>query len=265
MGLAPVPRSLFNMPSNMLKAVLVDDEEGGRQVLQHLLKDYCPEVEVAAACSNGPEGVQAILKHQPDLVFMDIDMPDMSGFDVLECVKNLQPKVIFVTAHNQHAIRAFRYSAVDYLLKPVHPSALTEAVQKASQVEFKRGDSAQYELLAQQLQHREQLPEIIALPMADGLELTRIDDILYCKADRNYTHIFRLGKTKLLVTRQLKEFETMLVPHCFFRVHNSTLVNLKYVRKYIRTDGGYVEMEDGTALEISRMRKEEFLSLLQKV
>ncbi len=248
----------------MLNAIIVDDEQDGREVLQLMLTDFCSDVIVVETCASGREGIKAINIHKPDLVFMDIDMPDVSGFEVLDCVKKLDLKVIFVTAHNEHAIRAFRYSAVDYILKPPAPQALIEAVEKARNIQFKTSGS-QYDLLLGQLKSDEVHPKVIALPMADGLEVVNVEEIMYCKADRNYTHIHFTDKKKLLVSRQLKEFENMLSPQGFFRVHNSSLINLRFISKYVRGDAGYIIMKDGASVELSRQKKEEFLRLINKV
>ncbi len=248
----------------MLNTIIIDDEQDGRDVLQMLVTDFCPDLTIVDICTNGKEGVKSILKHKPDLVFMDIDMPDMTGFDVLDCVKNLKLKIIFVTAHNQHAIRAFKYSAIDYILKPPSPQSLIEAVEKAKQIEF-RNDGGQYDLLLNQLKQEDHLPDVIALPMADGLQVVNIQDIMYCKADRNYTHIHFIDKRKLLVSKQLKEFENLLAPHNFFRVHHSYLINLKYISKYVKGEGGYVVMKDDCSIEVSRQKKDEFLKLINKV
>lgn len=248
----------------MLKAIIIDDEQDGRDVLGMLIADFCPEVSLLEICSGGKDGVKAIQKHHPDIVFLDIDMPGMSGFDVLDCVKNMKLKVVFVTAHNQHAIRAFKYSAVDYLLKPVSPQDLIEAIAKAKQLHF-HIDNSQYEMLLGHLKNEEQIPEVIALPMADGLQVVNIRDIMYCKADRNYTHVYMTDKRKYLVSKQLKEFENLLVSHGFFRIHHSSLVNLKFINKYVRGEGGYVIMKDESTIELSRQKKEEFLKLINKI
>lgn len=248
----------------MLKCVIIDDESDGREVLEMLIGEFCPDVRIAEMCSNGKDGVKAILKHQPDLVFLDIDMPDMSGFDVLDCAKKQKMKVVFVTAHNQYAIRAFRYSAVDYILKPASPQSIIEAVEKAKQVEF-RNYNDQFEVLGSTLKNDTNLPEVIALPMADGLLVAQIADIMYCKAEKNYTYVHFTGKKTVLVSKQLKEFELLLVPHGFFRVHNSALICIAQVSKYIRGEGGYVIMKDDTAIEVSRQKKDELLKLLNRV
>ncbi len=248
----------------MLKCLIIDDEQDGRDVLGMLIADYCPDLYVIETCSNGKDGVKAILKHQPDIVFLDINMPDMSGFEVLDCVKNLKLKVIFVTAHNQHAIMAFKYMAIDYILKPPSPQAIIEAVEKAKIVEFK-GNTSQYESLISQLKNEDHIPEVIALPMSDGLQIVRVQDIMYCKAERNYTNIYFADKKKVLVSKQLKEFESLLTQNGFFRIHHSALINLRYINKYVRGDGGYVIMKDEYTIEVSRQKKEEFLKLINKV
>jgi two-component system, LytTR family, response regulator len=248
----------------MLRCLIIDDEQDGRDVLNMLITDYCPELLVAEVCTNGRDGVKAILKHQPDIVFLDIDMPDMSGFDVLDCVKTQKLKVIFVTAHNEHAIRAFKYSAIDYILKPPSPQSIIEAVEKAKLIEFKNSAS-QYDLLINQLKNEEHVPDVIALPLADGLQVVKVQDIMYGKADRNYTNIHFADKKKMLVSKQLKEFESLLTPNGFFRIHHSALINLRYISKYVRGEGGYVVMKDDSTIEVSRQKKEEFLRLINKV
>ena len=248
----------------MLKCVIIDDEQDGRDVMSMLIADYCKDVSVIETCANGREGVKAILKHEPDIVFLDIYMPDMSGFDVLDCVKNLKVKVVFVTAHNQHAIRAFKYSAIDYILKPPSPQDIIDAVEKARHTEF-RGSKSQYELLAGHLKNDNAVAEVIALPMADGLQVVSVQDIMYCKAERNYTHVHFADKKKILVSKHLKEFDNLLSGNGFFRIHHSAVVNLRYISKYVRGEGGYVVMKDDCMIEVSRQKKDEFLKLINKV
>lgn len=248
----------------MLKCLIIDDEQDGREVLSLLIADCCTDLTIIETCSNGKDGIKAILKHQPDIVFLDINMPDMSGFEVLDCVKNLKLKVIFVTAYNQHAIRAFKYSAIDYILKPPSPQAIINAVEKAKLVEFK-GSAGQYELFLNQLKNEDHIPDVIALPMADGLQVVQVQDIMYCRAERNYTHVYLVNKKKILVSKQLKEFEAILTQNGFFRIHHSALINLRYINKYVRGDGGYVIMKDEYQIEVSRQKKEELLKLINKI
>ena len=249
----------------MLKTIIIDDEKDAREVMKSMLKKFEEDITVIAVCENGKEGVQAIIQNQPDLVFLDIDMPGMDGFDVLDCVKHLPLKIIFATAHNQHAIKAFKYSAMDYLMKPVHIDDLAMAIEKVKNMQLSQIQSEQYGMVLKQMKQTESLPEVIALPMADGLQVVNIADIMYCKADRNYTYVHLQSLEQILVSRSLKEFETILLPHGFFRIHHSTLINLRFVSRYVRSDGGYVMMKNGKSIEISRQKKDEFLSLLQKL
>lgn len=249
----------------MLKSVIIDDEDDARSVMIGLLKRFNQDISLVAVCKNGKEGVQAIIHHQPDLVFLDIDMPGMDGFDVLDCVKHLPLKIIFVTAHNQHAIRAFKYSAIDYLMKPVGAEDLESAVEKVKNRQVSQMQSEQYQMVLKQFRQKDNLPEVIALPMADGLHVVNISEIMYCKAERNYSYVHQQNKEQILVSRPLKEFETILQPHGFFRIHHSSLINLRFISRYVRSDGGYVLMKDGKSIEISRQRKDEFLKLLQKL
>ena len=248
----------------MIKTIIVDDEQDGSDVLSMLIAEYCTDLSVVEVCSSSSEAVKAIIKHQPELVFMDIDMPSMSGFDVMDCIKHMQIKVIFVTAHNQHAIRAFRYSAVDYILKPASPQSLIGAVEKARKMEFS-DDIIRHQALLSNLKTDPGTAHVIALPLADGLQVVSVNDIVYCKAERNYTYVHLVDNTFVLVSRQLKEFEKQLDRHGFFRVHHSAIINLKFIAKYVRGDGGYIIMKDGNSIEVSRQKKEEFLKLINKV
>lgn len=249
----------------MLKTIIIDDEQDAREIMVNLLRKFEKDIVVVAVCENGKEGVQAIIKHEPDLVFLDIDMPGMDGFDVLDCVKNLPIKIIFATAHNQHAIRAFKYSAIDYLMKPVGSDDLANAIEKVKCSQLSQVQATQYGMVLKQMKQKETLPEVVALPMSDGLHVVNIGDIMYCKADRNYSDVHLVGSEKILVSRPLKEFELLLLPHGFFRIHHSALINLRFVSRFVRSDGGYVMMKDGKSIEISRQKKEEFLKLIQKL
>ena len=248
----------------MIKTIIVDDELDGSDVLNILIKDYCTDLSVVEICNSGQSAVKAIIKHQPELLFLDINMPGMSGFDVLDCIKNMNVKVIFVTAHNQHAIRAFKYSTVDYILKPASAQQLIEAVEKAKKIEFS-DNKISYSLLLNSFKNEVISPQIIALPMADGLQVISIEDIMYCKAEGNYTFVYLYKQKAVLVSKQLKEFEKLLTQYSFFRVHHSAIINLKYVTKYVRGEGGYVIMKDECSIEVSRQKKDQLLRLINKV
>ncbi|MDX1478368.1 MAG: LytTR family DNA-binding domain-containing protein [Saprospiraceae bacterium] len=246
----------------MLKAIMIDDEPECLLSLAYDLEKHCPEVEVVAQCKGGKEGVMAINKHQPDVVFLDIDMPFVNGFDVLEMVPNIDFEVIFTTAYDKYALRAFRISAVDFLLKPIDPESLKQAVQKVVLLKERGNAQKQINFLIQQLKDLENNNvRKIALPTFEGLEFINLEDILYCQSDGAYSNVHFTDGTKLYISKTLRYLEEILCDFHFFRVHNSYIVNLHYVRKYAKTDGGLIIMNNGDKVKVSRSKKEELLNL----
>lgn len=243
----------------MIKAILVDDELHGLETLSILLADYCPEVKVMEKCPSAKKALDAIEKQKPDLVFLDIEMPVMNGFELLEQFDQIPFSVIFTTSYDQYAIKAIRFSALDYLLKPVDPKELVAAVHKITKQKHPPSNE-QLEMLMSQLQHKESKFTKIAVPTLEGFELIPADDIVRCEADDNYTHLFLKNKTKIIASRTLKEMEEQFGAFTYFlRVHHSYIVNLNEVSKYVRGDGGYLVMTDGATVNVSRSRKEALL------
>jgi len=239
----------------MIEAVLVDDELHGLKTLQILLADYCPDVKIVAQCASAKKALEAIETLKPALVFLDIEMPFMNGFELLEQFEEIPFSVIFTTSYDQYAIRAIRFSALDYLLKPVDPRELIAAVGKVKKKKMPPSQQ-QFEILVSQLQHRENRLTKIAVPTAEGFELIPCDELLCCEADDNYTHLLLRNKTKIIASRTLKEMEEQLAAYSnFLRVHHSYVVNLNEVVKYVRGDGGYLVMTDGSTVNVSRSRK----------
>lgn len=250
----------------MITALLIDDEKNALEVLQLQLERHCPEVKILAACEGGQKGVEAIRRHHPDLVFLDIEMPHLNGFDVLEQTRGLDYAVIFTTAYDQFAIKAFRFSALDYLLKPVDVSELRAAVEKVKTRSGRGEWETKLRALLGQLQpaaakhtHR------IALPVGDAMQFMEPDEIIRCESDSNYTHIFLAGGRKITLAKTLKEVEDNIGGTPFFRIHQSYLVNMNHILKFIKGDNAYVVMKDGTKLGVSRNRKEAFLETFRKV
>jgi two-component system LytT family response regulator len=243
----------------MIKAIIIDDEMHCRQTLSILLKEYCPGVQVTEQCDNGETGVQAIKNLKPDLVFLDIEMPHMNGFEMLEQFSEIPFAVIFTTSYDQYAIKAIRFSALDYLLKPIDPNELISAVKK---VEEQRHlpMAEQFQMLLKQVHGKGTQFNKIAVPTSEGFELIPADQVIHCEANDNYTHLFLKNKTKIIACRTLKEMEEQLQDFPFFvRVHHSYLVNLNEVTKYVRGEGGYLVMSDGNTVNVSRSRKEALL------
>lgn len=241
----------------MIKAILIDDEVHCLDTLNMLLSDYCPDVQVIERCVLAKKGLEAIEKLKPDLVFLDIEMPVMNGFELLEQLSISFP-IIFTTSYDQYAIKAIRFSALDYLLKPIDPKELVIAVKKV-QEERHLPLAEQFQILLNQIQGKGGFSKI-AVPTAEGFELIYAEQIICCEANDNYTHFFLKNKIKIIACRTLKEIEEQLQGFPFFvRVHNSYLVNLNEVTRYVRGEGGYLVMSDGTSVSVSRSRKEALL------
>ncbi|MDX1408059.1 MAG: LytTR family transcriptional regulator DNA-binding domain-containing protein [Saprospiraceae bacterium] len=246
----------------MLNAILIDDEPECLLSLAYDLDKHCPDVRIIEQCQGGKEGVVAINKHQPDVVFLDIDMPFVNGFDLLEMVPNIDFEVVFTTAYDKYALQAFKISAVDFLLKPIDPESLKQAVQKVLLLKERGNAQKQINFLIQQIKDLENNNvRKIALPTFEGLEFIDLDDILYCQSDSAYSYVFFTDGTKLYISKTLRYLEEILCDFHFFRVHNSYIVNLHYVRKYSKADGGLLIMNNGDKVRVSRSKKEELLNL----
>ncbi|MGB4958139.1 MAG: LytTR family DNA-binding domain-containing protein [Saprospiraceae bacterium] len=248
----------------MIRAIIIDDEKNALEVMKMLINNYCNDVKILEVCQGGQSGIDAINKHLPDLVFLDIEMPMVNGFDVLNETRHLNFKVIFTTAYDQFAIKAFKYSAVDYLLKPIDIEELKTAVTKSLRLQnYNLND------LFQKMNHffnqSDQTQNKIGLPLNGGYEMVKYNDIVRCESDSNYTTFFLNDKRKIMVSKTLKEIEETITDPLFFRIHNSHLVNMAYIAKVYKTEGGYIIMNDGAKINIARSKKDVFFKLLNKV
>ena len=243
----------------MIKSILVDDEVHCLDTLSILLSDYCPEILVIGKYMSGTKATMCYDKLKPELVFLDIKMPHINGFELLEQFNQIPFLVIFTTSYDQYAIKAIRFSALDYLLKPIDPKELVMAVQKAEKQKM-HPSAEQFKMLMNQIQHKDTSFSKIAVPTAEGYELVTASQLVRCEAYDNYTHLFLKNKTKIIACRSLKEMEEQLADFSsFIRVHNSFLINLNEVTKYIRGEGGYLIMTDGSTVNVSRSRKDALL------
>ena len=242
----------------MLKALIVDDEPKARENLQILLHDFVEGVEVAALCENISESIEAVKLHSPDVVFLDIQLQRETGFDLLTRLKDINFEVIFTTAYTEYAIKAFKFSAIDYLLKPIDIDELKKSVAKVEK-RLNHNMTGRLTQLVQNLKQGSNENYKIALPTLDGLVFVKISDILYCEASSNYTQIFTTDK-KYLVSKTLKEYDDLLSDHNFFRIHNSYLININSIKKYVKGEGGYVVLNNDTSLDVSKRKKEAFLN-----
>lgn len=244
-----------------LKAILVDDELSSLQNLQQKLKEFCPDINIIGSSQKPEEAIQLIKQLKPDVLFLDIEMPRMNGFRMLEELGEIPFEIIFTTAYNHYAVEAIRISAFDYLTKPIAIRDLQQAVERLLQYQ-QYHTKEKLNVLKQSLGSNKSQEEKIAIPTSEGLEFIPIKSIVHIESSSNYSKIFLLEGKPILVTKLLKDFEDMLLPYHFFRVHNSHLINLNYIKKYIRGEGGQVIMQNGDTIDVARRKKEEFVKII---
>lgn len=247
-----------------MTAVIIEDELHSREFLKNVLQEVCPDVELLGMAESVPVGVELLNRTRPDLVFLDIEMQSGTGFDLLQQVGRGDFAVVFTTAYDHYALQAIKFSALDYLLKPLDLDELQAAVQKVRERlarPVQTGPSALDQLLAT-LNQPSRVPQTIALATSDGLEFVPLSHISRIEAAGAYSTFFLTDNKKIVVSKNLKEYENLLPAEQFFRLHNSHIVNLAEVRRLVRTDGGYVLMNDGATVLISPRRKDEFLQLM---
>ncbi|MGZ3884522.1 MAG: LytR/AlgR family response regulator transcription factor [Bacteroidia bacterium] len=247
----------------MIKAIIIDDIEQARATLKKDLQVYAPDVTVIAEAGGVVEGARLLKTTQPDVLFLDIQMQDGSGFDLLDILKEIPFKIIFITASDAHAIKAFRYAAIDYLLKPVDPDELVSALKKFR--EQKLNESEKYRLLNDSLRDHHKPHERLALHTQDKIHIVNIADVLRCESNVNYTEFFFTSGKKLLVTKTLKDFEDLLSDQGFYRVHQSHLVNTKCIKEFVKTDGGYLIMNDGSTVPVSTRKRPDVMKMLEEL
>ncbi len=244
----------------MLRAIIIDDDESNISSLSEKLFKHFPEVEVIARLDNGADGIESIDTLMPDVVFLDIEMPVMNGFAMLQRLNFRDFELIFVTAYDHYAIKAIRFSALDYLVKPVEIEELREAIGRVSMNRLNRRTNAQVNVLLDYILKKpaKRLP----VPTSDGICYVEFDDIIYLAADNNYTIINLVKGQRLLASRTLKDFEELLPAELFLRIHHSHIINKNYVERYIRGEGGQVIMRNGVVLDVSKRKKSEMLKSL---
>ena len=244
-----------------IKAIIIDDELSSLQNLQQKLAEFCPSIHVIATAQKPEDAILLINYHKPDVIFLDIEMPKMSGFRMLEELIEVEFEIIFTTAYNHYAIEAIRIAAFDYLLKPIAIKELQQAVERLNKIHNYQ-TKEKIDILKSSLNDKKSQDDKIAISTTEGLEFIPIRNILHIESNSNYSKIYFQDKHTLMVTKLLKDFEDMLVPYHFYRVHNSHLINLNYIQKYLRSNGGRVMMQDGTEIEVARRKKEEFLKMI---
>jgi len=244
-----------------MKSIIIDDEKHCIKTLSNLLETNFPEVKILATCFDSTKAYDLIVKHKPDFIFLDVEMPFLNGFDLLSKFEKLDFDVIFTTAYDSYAIKAIKFSALDYLLKPVGIEELALAVEK---IKNKMGFISKAQIDMASVLKNKQLPDTIALPTMEGLIFTPVKDIIYCTADGSYTRLYMQDKSEILLSKTLGDVAELLSDYSFFRIHHSSLINLKEVKKYIRGEGGEVVMSNGKSLMLARTRKTDFLNIFTR-
>jgi two-component system LytT family response regulator len=247
------------MSLSPIRAVIVDDETSGIEVLEYTLKRHCKDVEVIKSFTSSLEAAEAIPLLQPDVLFVDVEMPQLNGFELVEKLSKLNIQFIFTTAYNEFALKAFRVSALDYLLKPIDADELKSAVNKLKSI--KREENPAMDALLEYMKTQQQVKKI-SIPTDKGIVFIEISQVLYCKSDGPYTTFQLEGGASIISSKSLGEYEQQLSDKGFYRIHNSSLINVQHLKKFIRQDGGYVEMSNGQSLTVSRRKRDEFLDYL---
>jgi len=248
------------MDKDTLKVLIIDDEDAALQTLSMKIEMYCQDVEVLALCNSAKEGIKAIHKYDPDLIFLDIEMPWMNGFEMLDCLgDHINFEVVFVTAYDQYAIRAFKVKAIDYLLKPVDKDDLIECINNAL-THHKKFDKVQLSALVEELD-KPITAKRVMLHTKEGIEILSLDQILYCHADSNYCNVTTIDGRRIIITKSLNVVEKQF-DDSFVRIHRSYTVNVNHIKKFINTDGYQVLLSTDEVLPVSRRKKEDLLNYL---
>jgi two-component system LytT family response regulator len=243
----------------MLNAIIVDDEPDAVKNLEGIIEDYCPNVSIVATANTVSDALIEIENRHPDLVLLDIELQDGTGFDILEKSRHRNFEVIFITAFNQYAIRAFKHSATDYILKPVDITELKEAITRVSRNRSEKS-VGNFSILLDNL--KSESPRKLAIPTIQGYEYILVDNIVRIEAERSYCMIFLLDKRKIMVSRCMNDYQKILDERKFFRAHNSHLINLQHVKMYVKRDGGHIEMADGSIVPLARRKKDFFMDAM---
>lgn len=243
----------------MITAVIIDDEKSARETLSGLLKTYCPGVEILGTANSVEKGVELIVEQKPELVFLDVKMPFGSGFDLLERLPDITFEVIFTTAYDQYALKAIKFSALDYLLKPINVAEIKAAVKKVRESKNQHLLNKKLETFIENITAKNKQLTKIVLPMSEGFKVVEVQEIIHCQSDGNYTNLFLMDGSKILSSKTLKDFDELLIEYNFFRIHQSHLINLNSVKHYDRGRGGQVKLSDGSTVAIARSKKAEFI------
>ena len=259
-----VSGSKASVIDNIIKGVIVDDEKHGREIIKKMLVAYCPDVEIVGEADSVDGGIEMITMKKPDVVFLDIELSNRSGFEILEHFEDISFEIIFETAFNYYAIKAIKFAALDYLLKPIDTNELIAAIEKLrAKLSLPSNVRTRVNIAKDHLDKPK--PEKLALPTETGFVFVKIEDIVFCKADSNYTRFYLKNKSEILTCHTLGEYDELLGDFDFFRIHNTYLVNMHHVQSYQKGKGGFAMMSNGVEIEVSVRRKDAFLKQFAKI
>jgi two-component system, LytTR family, response regulator len=248
----------------MLRTIIIDDEAHQRLTIEKMVTRYCPAMDIVAQAEGVRTGVEAIKKHKPDLILLDIKMDDGTGFDLLDQLQPIDFKVIFITAFDQYAVKAFKFSALDYLLKPIDPDELVQAVDKAREI-IQNDFVTQLENLREHLSMENKTIRRIIIKTFDNIHLVPVNEILYCESDSSYTTINLVNQSRIIASAYLKDYEEILSDSGFFRVHKSYLINLRLIRRFEKAEGGYVILEGDIRIPVASRKREQLLEMFERL
>lgn len=249
----------------MLRTLIVDDEEPVRTMLADILQSFCPDLEIVGQAGDVAGAVSKIKELKPELVLLDVNLPDGSGFDVLNAFNKVDFSVIFVTAYDEYAVKAFKCSALDYILKPVNIDELVQTIEKARETITNKNLAKKIAAFLDNLNGSSPEDKKIVLKTQESIHIVKVSTIIRCESFHNYTEFHISGAKKLVVSRTLKEFETLLCEFGFFRVHQSHLINVNYINRFEKSDGGYLVLADGSQVPVAKRKKDELLHLFEKM
>ena len=247
-----------------MRTVIIDDEENARQTIIKMISQECDDVQIAAEAGDIKSGLEVINKYKPEIVLLDIQLPDGTGFDLLSKLENYDFKLIFITAYEEYAVKAFKFSAIDYLLKPFDPDQVKKALKRAREVMEKEDTQLKLNAFLSNIENISKEVKKIVLKTSDSIHLVNVQDIIRCQSDCNYTYFYLYGGKKLIVSRTLKEFDSMLTPYGFFRVHQSHLVNLNYM-DYFKKENEKIILKDGSSVPVSHRKKEQLIKIFNSL
>jgi two-component system LytT family response regulator len=248
-----------------MRALIIDDEKKARETIRSIIELYCPDIAIEGEASSVKSGLELIRKERPELIFLDINLNDGSGFDLLKEIETINFKTIFITAYEDYALKAFKFSALDYILKPINPDELISAVDKAKSFQVKDNINMKFEAFISNMANITREVKKIVLKTSDSIHVINVNEIVRCEADRNYTIFILTSGKKILVSNTLKEYDEMLSSYQFFRAHQSHLVNINHISSYEKKEGGYLIMKDKSSVPVSVRKKETLLTLLEKI